>query len=386
MTHLRSLFYLDPNIIYLNHGSFGACPKPVFEIYQSWQRELEKQPTEFLGRRIQFLMSEAREKLAAFLYTSAEDVVYFPNPTTAINMVARSIRLNEGDQVLTTDHEYGAMDRTWRFIMRQTKAEYKQIPVSIPLGSAEDFIDLFWSHVTERTKVIFISHISSPTSIIFPVDKLCAKARAAGILTIIDGAHAPGHIKLDLTQIGADIYTGALHKWLNAPKGAAFLYASKGIQEKLDPLVVSWGVESDNPSGHQFIDYHEWQGTRDMSAFLSVPAAIQFQMDFDWQIIQNQCHELAAWTISQTNQITRMKSIYPAANDEFGVPFGFGQMASILLPEVDTATLKMALYNQFRIEIPVLRWNNRPLIRVSYQMYNSEQDADRLICALRELI
>jgi len=203
-------------------------------------------------------------------------------------MVARNLKLEHGDEILSTDHEYGAMDRTWRYIARRLGAKYINQPMPLPVTTHREFLERFWEGVTERTKVIFFSHITSPTALTFPVVEICKKAREAGIITIIDGAHLPGQIPLDLGEINADIYTGACHKWLCAPKGAAFLFARKDVQEWLEPLVVSWGFEAEKPTTSQFIDYHEWQGTRDMSAFLSVPAAfvgavpVEFVRNFSW--------------------------------------------------------------------------------------------------------
>ena len=267
-SEIKDAFLLDPKITFLNHGSFGACPRPVFEAYQAWQYILERQPVAFLGRRAGEFLAEARRSLANYLNVAADDLVYFPNPTTAINMVARSLALEPGDEILTTDHEYGAMDRTWNYVCQRRGAHYIHQPIPLPVLDQDQFVEQFWSGVTGKTRVIFISHITSPTGLIFPVEAICARARQAGILCIVDGAHAPGQIPLDLKAIGADIYTGACHKWLLAPKGAAFLYATRESQQWLDPLVVSWGYESEYPSESQYIDYHEWQGTRDLSAYL----------------------------------------------------------------------------------------------------------------------
>lgn len=159
---LRALFLLDPEVAFLNHGSFGACPAPVFAAYQNWQRELERQPVEFLGRRAAPLLAEARSQLAAYVGAAANDVVFFPNPTTAMNMVVRSLELQSGDEILTTDHEYGALDRTWRFVCAQNGAHYINRPVALPVGSHSACVDDFFAGVTARTRVIFISHISSP--------------------------------------------------------------------------------------------------------------------------------------------------------------------------------------------------------------------------------
>jgi len=387
MNSLKSQFLLDPEIIYLNHGSFGACPRPVFEVYQDWQRSLERQPVKFLGRLFNQLMEDSRSKLAEYLGVNPDELVYFSNPTTALNMVARNLAssrfgLKKGDEILTTDHEYGAMDRTWRYICRQTGARYVQQPLPLPFTTPEDFVERFWEGVTPRTRAIFISHITSPTALIFPIREICRQARQVGLLTIIDGAHAPGQIQLDLNQVGADIYAGACHKWLCAPKGAAFLYARKEIQPWLDPLVVSWGYESEQPGPSQFIDYHEWQGTRDISAFLSVPAAIDFQNQHDWDQVRSKTHLLAVQTRQKINELTGLMPICP----DSGAYTWFAQMFTARLPQLDPELLKQRLYDDFQIEVPVIRWNDEVFLRVSIQGYNDGQDAGALIAALTQLL
>lgn len=214
MRNLRRFFMLDPEIVFLNHGSFGATPKPVFDVYQNWQRELERQPVEFLGRRARDLMAESRAALADYLGVQRDDLVYVTNATVGVNIVAHSINLGPGDEVLTTDHEYGACDRTWRFLARKDGFAYINQPVLVPLTSVERFVEQLWQGVTAKTKIIFLSHITSPTAIVFPVTEVCRRAREQGILTLVDGAHAPGQIPLDLDKIGADYYTGNLHKWM----------------------------------------------------------------------------------------------------------------------------------------------------------------------------
>jgi isopenicillin-N epimerase len=393
MAALKGQFLLDPGVTFLNHGSFGACPAPVFEVYQRWQRELEAQPVAFLGRRITSLLAQARQSLSAYLNVPANDVVYFTNPTTAVNMVARSLDLQPGDEILATDHEYGAMDRTWRYLCRRSGARYINQPIPLPVATPQTFVEQLWAGVTEHTRVIFLSHITSPTALILPVEAICRRARQHGILTIIDGAHAPGQLPLHLADLGCDLYTGALHKWLCAPKGAAFLYARPEVQARLDPLVVSWGYESEKPGPSPFIDYHEWQGTRDLAAFLSVPAAIQFQQDNDWPQIQAACHRLASDCRTRLQALTGLPSICPDDSASPGYRW-FAQMAaaalrpnpSARLPELDLDTLKTRLYDEYAIEVPLMRWQGQALIRVSYQAYNSPQDTDRLLEALQRLL
>ena len=380
MASLKELFLLDPEIIYLNHGSFGATPRPVFEAYQRWQRELERQPVEFLGRRFNGLMEGARAALGTYLGTGAANVVYAQNVTIALNIAARSLDLGPGDEVLATDHEYGALDRTWRFLARERGFAYINQPIPIPLHSAEQFVDALWQGVTPRTRIIFLSHITSPTAIRFPVEEVIRRARSAGILTVVDGAHAPGQIPLALDALGADFYGANLHKWLCAPKGAGFLYARPEMQKMLKPLVVSWGYESDTPSGSTFIDHHEWWGTRDPSAFLAVPDAIDFQREHDWEQVREACHRLAADALDRITDLTGLPPL--SMGDEW-----FGQMVSAQLPDsVDIAALKITLYEEYRIEVPLIEWNGRKLIRVSIQGYNTVEDVDRLITSLKMLL
>lgn len=388
----KSLFFLEPDVTYLNHGSFGAISRPVFEVYQAWQKKLESQPVRFLAREASENLKIARTELAKYLHTEPEQVVFFTNPTSALNMAARNFArinldagplagfsLSNGDQILTTDHEYGALIRTWRYICKQTGAIYREAPIHLPLESTSEFVESFWTEVNERTRLIFISHITSPTALVLPISEICHRARQAGIITIVDGAHAPGQIDLDLPALGADIYVGACHKWLCAPKGSAFLYARSELHEMLDPLVISWGYESDNPSKNKLVDYHEWQGTRDLSAFLSVPAAIEFQNRYNWDHVRLECHRLAATTRSRIEAFTGLPSICDENR--------FCQMFATRLPEeIDQESLKTALYNHFRIEVPIVLLNGNKYLRVSFQAYNSESDADILIEALHVLL
>jgi isopenicillin-N epimerase len=384
--HLRSLFLLDQGVTYLNHGSFGACPAPVFEQYQRWQLELERQPVLFLDRSANDLLEESRARLGAYLGVPGNDLVYYPNPTTAVNMVARSLAsshagfLRPGDEVLATDHEYGAMDRTWAFICRHTGARYVRQTIPLPVTTPDAFVERFWEGVNRRTRVVFISHISSPTALIFPVAEMCRRARRAGLLTIVDGAHAPGQIDLDLNEIGADFYTGACHKWLCAPKGSAFLHARPEVQGWLEPLVVSWGWRSERPGSSRFVDYHQWQGTRDIAAFLTVPAAIDFQAQHDWPVVRARCHELLREARRRMEDLTGLPPICPDSPD------WFAQMAAFPLPACDAAVLQRRLYDEHRVEAPIVEWRGRQFVRVSVQGYNTPQDVEVLIGALGVLL
>jgi isopenicillin-N epimerase len=384
MFGLRHHFLLDPSITFLNHGSFGTRLRPVFRAYQRWQRELELQPVEFLGRRFTNLMLAARQSLADYLGTVADNLVYTTNVTESLNIVAHSLSLGPGDEVLSTDHEYGALDRTWRFLAKERGYAYINQTVPVPLSTPQAFIAAMWKGVTTRTRIIFLSHITSPTALIFPVEQVIRQARQAGILTVVDGAHAPGQIPLRLDELGADFYIGNLHKWLCAPKGAGFLYARSEVQHLLKPLVVSWGYEAEIPGPSKFVDHHEWTGTRDIAAFLSVPQAIEFQREHDWEKVRRACHELVREAQARIYALTGLTPLgSPITN------FGNGglQMATAPLPATtDLTALKTILYNEYRIEIPLILWNGCKLIRVSVQGYNTQRDIEKLLEVLGELL
>jgi isopenicillin-N epimerase len=375
--NLHSQFLLDPSVIFLNHGSFGATPRPVFDAYQRWQRELENQPVEFLGRRAGDLLQNSRAFLAKYLKADCNNLAYIPNATMGINIVAHSLHLNKDDEVLATNHEYGAIDKTWTFLSKKNGFKYINQPVHTPVSSAESVLEDVWAGVTRNTRVICISHITSPTALIFPIRDICRKARQAGILTVIDGAHAPGQIPLALEELGADFYTGNLHKWLCAPKGSAFLYASPEVQPLIEPLPISWGWQSDNPGPSLFVDHIEKTGTRDLSAYLAVPDAIDFLRQNDWDSVRSRCHQLASEAGQRIKSITGLPALSPDS------PEWFGQMISIPLPaHIDANQLQIDLRENYRIEIPVLCWNSMNFIRLSVQGYNTEQDIDALISAL----
>ncbi|MCU0488959.1 MAG: aminotransferase class V-fold PLP-dependent enzyme [Anaerolineales bacterium] len=380
---LQSTFQLDPAIHFLNHGSFGACPIPVFEIYQAWQRRLERQPVLFLGREIVGLDYEARQKLGATLGTGAENLVFVPNATHGVNIIARSLPLGPGDEILTSDHEYGACDNTWEFICRKTGATYIHQPIPLPTSSSEDMVEQLWAGVTPQTKLIYLSQISSPTALRLPVEAICARARQAGILTLIDGAHAPGQIPLDLEATGADWYTGNCHKWMLSPKGAGFLYARPEVQGLVEPLVVSWGYQASpqTSSGSKFLDYLGWTGTKDPAAALSVPAAIQFMEEHNWEQVRQACHEHLRSALERICELVEMEPLYPLDSELYR------QMAIAPLPQgTDAAALKARLYSEYRVEVPIIEWNGRRFVRISVQAYNTEEDLEALVTGLSQLL
>ena len=387
-SNLRDLFLLRSDIVFLNHGSFGACPRPVFEAYQHWQSELECQPVEFLGRRFDGLMRNARTALGRFVGADPDDLVYVPNATTGLNMVARSLPLAQGDEVLTTNHEYGALDRTWRFICEKRGAKYINHPLPLPVTSPEEAVEVLWSGVTERTRVLFLSHITSPTALILPIGQLMDKARRAGILTVVDGAHGPGQVPVNLGLLAPDIYAANLHKWTCAAKGSAFVFARKDVQPLLEPLVVSWGWEPeqttllslDTAHVSPFVLQQEWQGTRDIAAYLSVPAAIQFQAEHNWPQVQQECHELLRYVRQAIGELTGLEPLCPDSKE------WYMQMAALPLPACDAGELKRRLYDEYRVEVPIIEWGGRQFVRISVQGYNVKADLDALVSALAALL
>ena len=376
--NLKTQFLLDPKVIFLNHGSFGACAKPNYDNLLFWQNKLESEPVHFFEDLLEQELENSRFSLSNYINCHQNNLVYFSNPTTAINAVARSIKLKPGDEVLSTNHIYGALDRTWRYICKQKKANFIKAEIPFSISSNENFLDLFFSYINNNTKVIFISHITSMTAMIFPVKEIIKFAKKNNIISIIDGAHVPGHIDLNINKLEPDIYTGACHKWMCTPKGISFLYVKKELQNIIHPLVVSWGWESDNPGKSNFLDWHQWQGTRDMSAFLTIPTAIQFLEENNWIEIRQKCKDLVVSTRKTILDIFDIESPCPDS--------WLGQMASIPLPIKDPELLKKVLLEKYKIQVPVFKWENKSILRYSIQAYNTKSDLDRLIVALEDLL
>ena len=373
---IKNHFMLDPEITYLNHGSFGACPRPIFENLVHWQKQLELEPVKHLAFDIFPLLEESRLSLSKYIGCKKDDLIFTPNPSTALNTVIKSLNLNKGDEILSTNHEYGALDKTWSFICKKTGAKYIRQKINLPLNSNEDFINQFKSGITDRTKVIFLSHITSATGLIFPAKEICKIAKKKEILCIIDGAHAPGHIKLNISEMNPDVYVGACHKWMCSPKGVSFLYVKNNLQNMIDPLVVSWGYEAEEPGKSQFLDYHQWQGTRDMSAYLTIPKTIEFLHNNKWDEVASKCRKTNLWARKEINNLLGND---PLCDNKF-----LGQMSSIYLDFKNPIQTQIDFYTKYNIQIPFMIWNEISLIRISIQAYNKKDDVYKLLDALKK--
>lgn len=376
---LKNQFLLNPEITFLNHGSFGACPKPVFADYHKWQLMLEQEPIQFITKTGVSFLAESKQALAEYINCDKEDLIYTTNPSTAMNTVIKSLDLKAGDEILTTDQEYGAMDRTWNYYCRKVGAKYIHQKITLPLRTKEHFLNEFWSGLTPNTKIIFISQITSPTALIFPVKEIVDRAKELGLMTIIDGAHVPAHIPLDLKSLDPDVYTGACHKWLLAPKGNSFLYVKKNWQNGIDPLIISWGYEAELPSESRFQDYHQYQGTRDFSAFLTTPAAIQFLKDNNWEVRKKECRDLLQHYYPIVASELESHVICPVT-DEF-----LGQICSIPIQTDKPLELKATLYDKYKIEIPIVTFSGDTYLRISFQAYNGAAEIETLINAIRSI-
>ena len=385
--NLKTLFQLDPDITFLNHGSYGACPSPVFEDYQKWQVMIEQHPVKFMQDDIYQYLDESRSSLGNYINCNKNDLIYVPNPTHAVANIINNLNLDIGDEVLSTDLEYGSCDRMWFYEAQQKGFIYNRSKVSLPIIDNETFCNDFWRNATDKTKYIFISQITSSTGMILPIPEIVLEAKSRGIKTIIDGAHVPAHIDLDINNLDPDYYVGACHKWLCCPKGVSFLYVKKDQQENIQPQIMSWGWGEEYEefkdstqlkSSSRFINIFQWQGTRDMSAFLTVPKAIEFQEKYDWDSVRNRRKKMIIDARNQISTVTNLPKICP---DDW-----LGQMASFLFPADDVAELKKSLYNDYQIEIPAMSYNGYSALRISIQGYNSEDEVDYLVETLKKFI
>jgi isopenicillin-N epimerase len=378
----RSLWLLDPEVIYLNHGSFGACPIPVLEYQQQLRQAMEKQPMEFLGRRFEAHLDQARQRLGDFLGAESGDLAFVPNATTGVNTVLRSLSFQPGDQILTTNHGYNACRNALEFMAARSGVEVVVAEIPFPLESPEQITTAILNRVTPQTRLALLDHVSSQTGLIFPLPALVPQLGSLGIQTLIDGAHAAGMLPLNLAELGATYYAGNCHKWLCAPKGAGFLYVQPEFQSQIHPLTISHGFNADRCDRPRFWLEFDWTGTHDPTAYLSVPAA----MDCIQSLIPG------GWPAVMTHNRQTLLVARQLICDRLGMPLPcpdemIGTLGSIPLADAAHSTLQEVLLKKFKIEVPVFPWPAPPkqVIRISANLYNTLADYEQLADALHQL-
>jgi isopenicillin-N epimerase len=379
MQNLKSHFLLRDDITYLNFGSFGACPRPVFERYQQYQLELEQEPVQFIvGNGLKYL-EQSRAALGQYLNCDKDDVVYVTNPSYAVNAVAKSLDLKPGDEILTTDIEYGACDKAWEYYCEKAGARYIKQHINLPVQNKEQVVSDFFKGLSSKTKLIFLSHITSSTALRLPVEEICAIAKEKGITCFVDGAHGPGQVPIDLQAMKADIYTGACHKWMMTPKGSSFFYIRKELQHTIDPLVVSWGYKAMFPSSSQFLDYHQMNGTRDYTAFLTIPVAINFMNEHNWDKVSADCRQLVKDNAAEFCNLLGASPLAPLVDDYIV------QMLSAEIITTEPEKLHDHLFEKYKVQIPVMRHGDKTYLRYSINAFNGQQDLDKLFAAVTDI-
>lgn len=364
---------------YLNHGSFGPPPESVRAARLKWIGELDRQPMDFFVRKFEPAWRAARDKLAEFISVPADSLIFVENATAGMNIVADSFPLRPGDEVVLTDHEYGAVVRIWERACQRVGARVTVARLPLPFTTAAETVDTLFSQVTHSTRLIVISHITSPTAVILPVQEICSRARGRGIAVCIDGPHAPVQIPLDIAGLGCDYYTASCHKWLSAPFGSGFLFVSPKHQSRIRPPVLSWGRLPPLPI-ESWSDEFCWSGTRDPSPYLSIPAAIEFMREVGLDFFQKGSHALAQYARQRLVELTKLEPIVPDSS------IWYGSMAHIPLPPGNRVALQDALWRQHGIEVPIVEWHGRRFIRVSCHLYNTPEQIDRLVAALQQLL
>jgi isopenicillin-N epimerase len=382
--------------IYLNHGSFGPPPDAVRRARRQWIDRLDEQPIDFFIRHFERELIAARDRLAEFVGTGGGNLIFVENATAGMNVVAASFPLEPGDEVLATDHEYGAVLRIWERACREAGAGLKMVELPLPFSSAEETIAAIFAEATERTRLLIVSHITSPTAVTLPVERICGEARRREIATAIDGPHAVAQLPLAIDRLGCDFYAASCHKWLSAPFGSGFLYVAPPHQRLVRPPELSWGRIHPTPI-ETWSDEFVWTGTRDPSAFLAIPAAIEFLEEVGLEAFRARTHWLAQYARRRLVELTGLEPIVP---DD---PAWYGAMAHVPLPPrrisagADAAAraaighpvanlLQHALWSECGIEVPVVEFRDRRYIRVSCHLYNDTKQIDRLVTGLTQLL
>jgi isopenicillin-N epimerase len=371
------LWLLDRKITFLNHGSFGACPKAVLKFQQAMRERMEAESITFFVRDLEALLDGARTELSRFIGANPENLVFVTNATAGINTVLRSLKFKKGDELLVTDHEYNACRNALNVAGRNTGAKIVVAQVPFPFAKEDDLIEPILAKITSRTRLLLVDHVTSQTGVIMPLERILPELKKRGIDTLIDGAHAPGMIPLNLQNLQPTYYTGNCHKWICGPKGAAFLYVQADHQEKIRPLSISHGANSPRKDRSRFLIEFGWTGTWDPSAMLSVPEALRYVgslLPGGWKAIMRRNRDL---TVHARKLLCQKLRISPPCPDRF-----IGSLASLPLPDAASSEpsksplyldpLQDELMTRARIEVPVIPWPNPPkrLLRISAQLYN----------------
>jgi isopenicillin-N epimerase len=387
MNTLRAHWALDPDVVFLNHGSFGACPRTVLDRQSALRAQLEREPVRFFMRELEPLLDSAREEVARFVGARTEDVVFVRNATSGVNAVLRSLDLSPDDELLTTDHVYGACLQAMRHVAERAGARVVLARVPFPLASADEVTQAVLGAVTPRTKLALIDHVTSPTGLVFPVADIVRALASRGVDTLVDGAHAPGMVTLDLEALGAAYYTANFHKWTCAPKGAAMLWARRDRQASLHPTVISHGYASPRPR-KRLLEEFDWTGTDDPTAWLCVPDALRFVgglVEGGWPAVQAHNRALA---LRARALLCEALSVPPPAPESM-----IGSLAAVPLPPgpavartSEVEPLQDALFARHRVEVPLPPWPAPParLLRISAHLHNSLDEYQLLCEALGE--
>lgn len=388
---MKEHWLLDPSVTFLNHGSFGATPRAVLAKQDEYRRQMESEPVRFLARDLEPLLDDARRVLSDFLGADPADLAFVPNATAGVNAVLRSIDLDRHDELLVTSHEYNASRNTLEFAASIAGAKVIAVEIPFPIASPDEVVQAVMARVTERTRLLLVDHVTSQTGLIFPVAKLVTAMNERGVTTLIDGAHAPGMLPLDLRALNVPYYTGNLHKWVCAPKGAAFLYARGSRRLSIRPVSISHGANAERTDRSRFHLEFDWTGTFDPTAWLCVPEALRFLESLTpggWPEIMRTNRSLA---LRARDVLCRTLGISAPAPDDM-----LGSMAAVPLPDGDAVSapslygdaLQEQLFDRFRIEVPVVPWPAPPkrVLRVSAQLYNTLDEYERLAGALEILL
>ncbi|MBE9031742.1 aminotransferase class V-fold PLP-dependent enzyme [filamentous cyanobacterium LEGE 11480] len=384
----KQFWHIDPAVAFLNHGSFGACPIPVLDYQQSLRQKLEQQPLQFLAREIEDRLDEARSRLAQFLSASPANLVFVPNATTGINAVLRSLQFQPGDAILTTNLEYNACRNALDFVAERSGIEIIVADIPYMVSEPKAIVNTIFQAVTPNTKLVLLDHVVSQTGCVMPIWPITQLLNEQGIDTLIDGAHAPGMLPLNLSSLGATYYTGNCHKWMCSPKGAAFLYVKPDRQDQIHPTTISHGRNDPRLSRSRFHLEFDWTGTWDPSAYLSVPKAIEFMGDLlpdGWPGLMQHNHKQV---LAARQQLATILDVPMPCPDSM-----VGSMVTLPLPTARLGNashneLNLRLWNNFKIEVPIMPCPNVSdyLVRISSQIYNQPEDFDRLAQALSDLL